>query len=257
MINKKKTELNKAEKAAAKQSPKRVSRKTLRRRLMIKRLLGMFAVVVVAAAAIFAAMKLLFVVRTVDIKGSDIFTVKEISDFVAIPQEENIFKIDAEAIEISLVEEFTYIDSAKVIKRLPDRIDITLEDSHESYYAIENDKYAVYSQSFKKLRNSSEPPQGAVWLDIEMTNEEKLTSVKNILELFRKYALDNITAVSVSDEGMIGAIYDDRIEIDFGTVLDIDYKIKMCKKILDEKIPEGEKGAIDATEGGEVVYKRQ
>ena len=81
--------------------------------------------------------------------------------------------------------------------------------------------------------------------------------IKNILELFRKYALDNITAVSVSDEGMVGAIYDDRIEIDFGTVLDIDYKIKMCKKILDEKIPEGEKGAIDATEGGEVVYKRQ
>ena len=160
MINKKKTELNKAEKAAAKQSPKRVSRKTLRRRRMIKRLLGMLAVAVVAAAAIFAAMKLLFVVRTVDIKGIDIFTVKEISDFVAIPQEENIFKIDTEAIEISLVEEFTYIDSAKVIKRLPDRIDITLEDSHESFYAIENDKYAVYSQSFKKLRNSSEPPQG-------------------------------------------------------------------------------------------------
>ena len=257
MINKKKTELNKAEKAAEKQPPKRVSRKTLRRRRMIKRLLGMLAVVVVTAAAIFAAMKLLFVVRTVDIKGSDIFAVKEISDFVAIPQEENIFKIDTEAIEKSLVEEFTYIDSAKVIKRLPDRIDITIEDSRECYYAIENEKYAVYSQSFKALRNSTEPPQGAVWLDIEMTNAEKLASVKNMLELFSKYALDNITAVSVSDEGMIGAIYDDRIEIDFGTVLDIDYKIKMCKKILDEKIPDCEKGAIDATEGGEVVYKRQ
>lgn len=257
MINKKKAELNKAEKAAAKQSPKRVSRKTLRRRRIIKRLLGILAVVVVTAAAVFAAMKLLFVVRTVDIKGSNLFTVKEISDFVAIPQEENIFKIDTEQIQISLVEEFTYIDSAKVIKRLPDRIDITLEDSRECYYAVENEKYAVYSQSFKKLRNSAEPPQGSVWLNIEMNNAEKLSSVKNMLELFKKYGFEKVTAISVSDEGVIGAIYDDRIEIDFGTVLDIDYKIKMCKKVLDEKIPEGENGTIDATEGGEIVYKRQ
>ena len=78
-----------------------------------------------------------------------------------------------------------------------------------------------------------------------------------MLELFGKYALDSITAVSVTDDGMIGASYDDRIEIDFGTALDIEYKIKMCKKVLDEKIPAGESGTIDATEGGEIVYKRQ
>lgn len=257
MINKKKKEFNKAEQAAGRQSPKRVSRKTLRRRRMIKRLIGMVMVVIIAVAAIYAAMKLLFVVRTVDITGSEIFTVKEIGDFVAIPQEENIFRIDAQGIETAIEEEFTYIDNAKVVKRLPDRIDIIIEDSIESYYTIENEKYAVYSQSFKKLRNSAEPPQGAIWLGIEMDNDKKMSTVKNMLELFAKYGLENITAISVTDDGMIGAIYDDRIEIDFGTELDIDYKIKMCKKVLDDKIPQGENGTIDATAGGEIVYKRQ
>ena len=257
MINKKNVKINKAEQAAATQPPKRVSRKTMRRKRMIKRILSTFFAVAVAAGAIFAAMKLLFVVRTVEVKGSGIFTAKEIMDFVAIPQEENIFKVKAEELEIKLVEEFTYIDSAQIVKRLPDRVEISLEDSIESYFTEKENVYTVYSQSFKKLRTSSEPPANAVWLGIEMENEEKLTTVKKMLELFDKYNLENITKISVADEMTISAVYDERIEISFGTVLDIDYKIKMCKKVLDEKIPAGEKGFIDATEGGEVVYKRQ
>ncbi|MBE6887666.1 MAG: FtsQ-type POTRA domain-containing protein [Ruminococcaceae bacterium] len=257
MINKKKVKLNKAEQATGVQSPKRVSRKTLRRRRIIKRALGMLGIVLVAAAAIFAAMKLLFVVRTTEVKGSEIFTAKEITDFIAIPEEENIFRVKSDEIEQLLVEEFTYIDNVQVIKRLPDRIEINVEDSTESFFTTDGEKYTVYSQSFKKLRNSTEPPVNAVWLDIEMDNEEKMSLVKNMLDLFSKYEQNDITKISVSDENMIKAVYDNRIEIDFGTVLDIDYKIKMCKKILDEKIPEEEKGTIDATEGGEVVYKRQ
>ena len=256
MNNRENIKRNTVKTAAATQSPKRVSRKTLRRRRTIKRIISMLMVLIVTIGAVVAAMKLLFVVRTVDVVGSEIFTSKEILDFAAIPEEENIFKVNAEDIEARLTEEFTYIDSAQIIKRLPDRIEIKLEDSVESFYSPENDRFAVYSQSFKKLRNSSEPPLGAIWLNIEMDNEDKLSDVKELLELFNKYSFENVTMISVSDEGTISVCYEDRIDIDFGTALDIDYKIKMCKKILEEKIPSGEKGIIDATEGGEIVYKR-
>lgn len=257
MINKKKVKLNKAEQAAAAQPPKRVSRKTIRRKRMIKRLISMALAVIVAAAAIVAAMKLLFVVRTVEVKGSEIFTSREIIEYIAIPEEENIFRIKSEEIENSLIEEFTYIDSVKVIKRLPDRVEINVEDSKESFYTTDGEKYTVYSQSYKMLRNAQEPPADAVWLDIEIDNADKLATVNKMLELFPKYELDSITCISVTDESTIKVCYDNRIDIDFGTILDIDYKIKMCKKVLAEKIPEGEQGTIDATEGGEIVYKRQ
>ena len=183
MTDKRQMKHNKNKQAAGTQSPKRVSRRDLKRRRLVKRILGFIMLLAVIGAGFYFAMKLLFVVRTVDIKGSEIFTVKEISDFIAIPEEQNIFKIDADAMENAIVEEFTYIDSAKVTRRLPDRIDIILEDSRECYYAIEGEKYAVYSQSFKKLRNAAEPPQGAVWLDIEMDNEEKPS---RIFSSFRK-----------------------------------------------------------------------
>lgn len=257
MIDKNKKQVNKAEKAAAMQSPKRVSRKTIMRRRMIKRVIGMLLVVAAIGGAVFAAMKLLFVVRTVEIDGSAIFTDKEIGDFIAIPQEENIFKINVDELSQILVDEFTYLEDVKIIKRLPDRIEIHLTDSQERYYTVSENDYTVYSQGFKVLRNSSEPPVDAVWLDFDVADETKLSTAKTLIQLFGKYQLENVTKISVTDDNMIGIVYDDRFEIDFGTMLDIDYKIKMCKKVLDEKIPSGEKGTIDATEGGEIVYERQ
>ena len=257
MIKKQKKQLNKAEKAAAAQSPKRVSRKTIMRRRMIKRILSMLLVVLAIGGTIFASMKLLFVVRTVEVEGSGIFTDKEICDFMAIPKEENMFRVKSHIIENALVEEFTYLESARIIKRLPDRIEVHLTDCVETYYTASENDYSIYSQGFKKLRNSGEPAVGAVWLDFDIADEDKLSTAKTLIQLFSKYELVGVTKITVSDDNMISVVYDDRFEIDFGTMLDIDYKIKMCKKVLDEKIPSGEKGTIDATEGGEIVYKRQ
>ena len=65
------------------------------------------------------------------------------------------------------------------------------------------------------------------------------------------------TKFSVRDENSLSAEYDNRITMELGTVLDIEYKIKMCNKIISEKIPAGEHGTINATNSGEAVYTRQ
>ena len=80
---------------------------------------------------------------------------------------------------------------------------------------------------------------------------------QEIIALFKKYEMNDVTKISVSGESTVSAVYADRFEIKFGTMLDIEYKIKMCDKVLEEKISLDEKGTIDATQGGEIVYKRQ
>lgn len=257
MADRKQMKQNKSKKAAAAQPPKRVSRKDLKRRRIIKRVLSFFALIAVIATAFYFAMEMLFVVKEINVSGSNIFTAEEITGFIAIPEEENIFRTDAEEIENRIEEEFTYIESAKVIKRLPERIEIIITDSTESYYTVQEDIYKIYSQNFKYLRNSSEPPVGTIWIDTDISDEEKMSTVKQLVELFRKYEMTEVTKISCSEDNVIGAVYADRFEIDFGTMLDIDYKIKMCRKVLEEKIDTEEKGTIDATAGGEIVYKRQ
>ena len=88
-------------------------------------------------------------------------------------------------------------------------------------------------------------------------NSEKIEQAKNLVRQLEKNKMEKITKVSVRDDNSLSAEYDSRITIEFGTVLDIEYKIKMCSKIISEKIPEGEHGTINATNSGEAIYTRQ
>ena len=248
---------NKTKKAAGTKPPKRVSRKDLRRKRTIKRIFSLVALFAVIGVAFYFAMKMLFVVKSIEVSGSGLFTSVEIIEFMAIPEEENIFKIDSDELSKSLTEEFTYLESAQVIKRMPDRLEIKLTDSVESYYTVKDDECKIYSQGFKFLRNGTEPPSDTVWLNIDMENQQIMDTTTQLIELFKKYELNQITKISVTEDGTISAVYADRFDINFGTMLDIEYKIKMCKKVLEEKISPEESGTIDATQGGEIVYKRQ
>ena len=255
MKNKKGVKPNTAKQATGR-PPKRVSRKAVRRRRMIKRIAGLVVAIAAVIGLFVAASKLLFVVKTVNVNGTSIFTAEEITEFLNIPPQQSIFKVKSEQLEQNLEQEYKYIENADVVKRFPDIIEVNITDSIESFFTAE-DEYKIYSQGFKYLRSSSEPPMNAVCLEVNMEDEKLLEQVKNILQLFEKHQLDKITRLSVTDQNMIKAEYDGRLEMNFGTMLDIDYKIKMCKKIIDEKIPQSEAGTIDATNGGEIVYTRQ
>lgn len=253
----KKIKKNNAKPAAAKQSPKRVSRKAIRRRRLIRRIAGLVFGVIVIGVSFYVSAKLLFVVKTVNVTGSEIFTSKEITDFMAIPMEESMFKVDTDKLETDLLAEFKYLEEASIEKRFPDIIEVTLTDSEESYYTVDDNVYRIYSQNFRYLRNGTEPPLDTVWLELDMENSEKMEQAKNLIEQLSKNGMENITKISVRDENSLSAEYDNRITMEFGTVLDIEYKIKMCNKIISEKIPAGEHGTINATNSGEAVYTRQ
>ncbi len=243
--------------AADRRPPKKVSRKTLRKRLFIKRVISFLIVTIFVSLGVYASMKILFIVKDVNVSGTSIFTEQEIKDFLAIPNEENIFKVNSRELEEKLKKEFKYIENVNIKKRLPNRIEVNIEDSIEKYYALGENEYQVYSQNFKYLRNAVLLLPDAVLIEADMSNEQAMKTVINLVNLFKKYEMTSISKIIVRADNTIGAVYDNRFDIEFGTMLEIEYKIKMCKKILEEKIPLTEKGLIDATSAGEIVYKRQ
>lgn len=255
--NERRKKTNTAKRAAVSQPPKRVSRKSVKRKRIIKRIMGVVLGAVVVAASFYASAKLLFIVKTINVSGSDIFTPDEIMDFVDIPLGKSIFTVKTKDVEQKLLEEFTYLEEADVEKRFPDIIEILLTDSQETYYTVEENVYKVYSQSFKYLRNSTEPPQGTIGIEVDMQNSELLEKAKNLISVIKKCGMEKITRITVKDENSLEAEYDGRIQIKFGTELNIEYKIKMCNKIIQEKIPDGERGIINAANSGEAVYTRE
>lgn len=80
MKNKKGVKPNTAKQATGR-PPKRVSRKAVRRRRMIKRIAGLVVAIAAVIGLFVAASKLLFVVKTVNVNGTSIFTAEEITEF--------------------------------------------------------------------------------------------------------------------------------------------------------------------------------
>lgn len=249
--------LNNGKKAANKKPPKKSVVKKIKRKRMIKSILAVLFALAVSGILVFFILKNLFVVKTVSVTGSEIFTESEILNFVNIPYEMSIFKVDSEQIEVNIVNEFTYVESAKVNKRMPDVIEIVIEDSKECFYAKSGDIYKVYSQGLKFLRDSAVALEQAVYLNFDVSNENLMNLAKQTINVFRENDMNDINAILISDDKIVTVVYNQRFEINLGTEINLDYKVKMCKKVIEEKIAPEEKGIIDASESGQVIFKRQ
>ncbi|MEG0019704.1 MAG: FtsQ-type POTRA domain-containing protein [Oscillospiraceae bacterium] len=252
-----KQQLKRNKMAAVKKPPKRISRKTVRRRRFIKRIITVIISMIILAVCIVMSLKLLFIVRTVEVTGSDIFSQADIVSFCKIQPEENIFKVQTKELEKQIQKEFTYVEAVTVERKLPDKIVIRIVDSVETYYTSTQDAIQIYSQSFRPLRSAKELPDNMMFLDFDIMNTEICDIALQLIDVFKACELEGITSIKIADKNDIRAVYQNRLEIKFGTLLDIEYKVKMCRKLVEEKISPDENAILDATKAGEVVCERR
>lgn len=235
------------------------SRKDIRRQKNRNRFVTFILVAILLAICVFISLKVLFIVRNVEAVGSERYTPGEIVDFCAVPMEENIFKIDTKALEAALPENFTYIEKADVSIKLPDKILIKITDSIPTYYNENRDgelsTYTIYSQNFKKLTVQAAAPSGLMGVEADMSNDEHKELLKEIMELIWEKGYENITCVKIGQSGEISVIYDDRIEVKLGTMLDMEYKLRLSFHVLKNELSAEERGIIDSTQAGSAVFK--
>ena len=237
----------------------RKSRKTIRQQRNRTRLATFFLVSVLLAICIFISLKVLFIVRTVESEGSERYTQEEIIAFCAIPLEENIFKIDTKTLESGLVENFTYIETADVQRRLPDKILVKITDSVPTYYG-ESEKdgvytYTIYSQNFKYLTAQASAPQDLMGISADLENRYIKNTIGDIISLIKTNGYENITKITVKSASDISLEYDGRIDISIGSMLDADYKLKMAFHVITKELKAADKGVVDATQAGTAVFR--
>ena len=230
------------------------SRHSIRRQRNKNMLITAVLVAVLFAILVFISLKVLFIVQKVEIVGTERYMPEEITAYCRIPYEESIFKIDTDGYEKGLYDEFVYIDSVSVKRRLPNKILIEITDSTPTYYSPQNDTYTIYSQSFKKLTSRAQKPETLMGIEADLSNEEIKSTLQQVIDAVKEGGYENITLISVADISDIVIVYDDRISIKFGTVLDIDYKLKMAFHLIENEISDGEKGQINITEAGKAIF---
>ena len=253
----------KTHKKKLKQKPdansQRKSRKTIRKQRNKHIFATTVLLIILLLICIFISWKVLFVVRDVEVVGSEKYTEDEVLAYCAIPMERNIFEIDTEMLSESLPDEFTYIDSAKVQRKLPDKILITITDSIPTYYSeVINEEistFIIYSQNFKELTKQSAASEGLINISVNLENEGSKEVLLQVIEKLETNGYDKFTKIAVTDSGEVTITYDGRIEVKLGTMLDMDYKLKMSYRVLREELSETDKGILDSTQGGSAVFK--
>lgn len=208
---------------------------------------------------------ILFAVFKVDgfeIEGETLYTKEEIIAASGIPQGKSIFFADLDEAKVNIESKLPYTNNVQLSRKLPDTIIIRLESTDKAY-AVEKSEglYALTNRDFKVLEIAGVIPEGVVPVigatpvtaepgkPLSFVNEGEsvdatLNLIKNISSAVADSGLDGVNLISVRSRSNIYLIYQERIVMRLGDSTEIDKKIELGKKVIEEE------DKIDSTQVG-------
>lgn len=232
------------------------SRKARRR----KRLLLIFYLVtflIAIGAAVVLSITVLFRIDTIQVTGQSRYTEQEIVQMSGIKVGENLFLADTATAKQQIEEKLPYIGRAKVSRRLPAKILITVEEAEISGAVEYGGGYAIVSPEGKVLEITSAIPEGYSLIEgldlksadlgkkIVYEDPEKQEMFTELAQSLAEHGIAPITRMDLTNLYDIVVEYDGRITMEFGLPSDIDFKVRFAKTILSEPDMAEAQGVLD------------
>ncbi len=234
-----------------KSAPKRRKHK---RNLSLYYLLMLIFVVIVL---VILSRTVLFNIATITVSGNQRYSRAEILSAADISVGDNMFSINLEKTEERVKDAFIYIDDIELRRRLPDGFEISVTEAEEFACCQYEGRYAIVSRGGRYLvTEQRDPREGLLMIygadlknvslgnTIESGDEDKLSILEDLFAAMEETCPDKITAIDITDRTNITLTYENRIEIDFGSFLDYEYKLRYITKIIEESLGEEERGKI-------------
>ena len=214
-----------------------------------KRLLLIFYLVtflIAIGAAVVLSITVLFRIDTIQVTGQSRYTEQEIVQMSGIKVGENLFLADTATAKQQIEEKLPYIGRAKVSRRLPAKILITVEEAEISGAVEYGGGYAIVSPEGKVLEITSAIPEGYSLIEgldlksadlgkkIVYEDPEKQEMFTELAQSLAEHGIAPITRMDLTNLYDIVVEYDGRITMEFGLPSDIDFKVRFAKTILSE-----------------------
>lgn len=245
-----------------------------------------FLVISIVLISLFFIIHNFFKISKIEIEGSKKYTYSQVKKILDIKISDNIFRYKSGVISQKIKDRLIYIDEVRVVKKLPNKILITLVDAIPRYFIQINDKYLILSKNmrileekeFEKIEDgyviNSVNNNGTNIVKITVNKKDKIKQDRTLTEILGLYIKDknigsfvleknqilselikvleknqikDITKIDLTTKSNIKILYQDRINILLGNIDQIDYKIKFIKKIIEKNLDKNTKGILDAT----------
>lgn len=236
------------------------SRKLKRRRKRRMKRLALLLVFFVLVAITTLSLTVFFKTEKVTVVGNTRYDEAQIIEKSGIVMGENLIMLNTSEVSENLKDEFVYIEEVKVKKNIFTGTAQLLIDEEEPFCTLagEEDFYLI-SRGGTILERLSENPENMytvtglsitedmIGKELDSQGNEQLSVLEEIFSAIESTDIKNITEIDIGDVLNIVINYENRIDVEFGTRTELEYKMKYAKAILESSIKPYERGTLDVS----------
>lgn len=214
-------------------------------------------VAVVLIIGAFVGFGFIFKVDSISVSGdTSKYSTDQIITASEIKKGDTLISVGTNKSEEKIETALAYIENAEVKKKFPSAVSISVTEAKPmAVVETEQLKYVI-SDTYKiiDVLNGDVPKElilikglsvknGTVGYKIEFNEKGLSENLNRLIENLNTEELP-VRAVEVSKSGYFKVNYDERIIIDFGTLINIKHKIRMAKYSVEKEIAKTDKGIL-------------
>ena len=206
--------------------------------------------------------------------GSSVYSSEQILAAVNARKGDNLLRLNVGKLESQALETLTSAESVEIKRHFPDQLDIVVTDGEPVLQVSFEGMFYQFTESGRLIgvtETAAVDGQVVVGPDptglevgqymsqLEAEQQESFSIWRTIRDELYNYSIQDISAMELSDPMQLRIYYQNRIEINFGTLTDMDIKTATLKSILYDSGAVGvdETGVIDMTNPDRVYFNNQ
>lgn len=226
-------------------------------------LLFLFSVVLITMS-----FTVLFNIKEIKITENTKINKDEVISSSGVAIGDNLLRIKKSKIESNILKSSIFLDGVDVKRKFPSTLNIALDIAKPTIGVNYDQKYYYFSKKGRLIEISETNAHSDIivfWgVDLEKIKlgEYLKPNDKNEYEIaikikdsLKEASLEKIEACDLRNPAYIKLYYASQIEVVLGNLNDIDYKLKMAKKVIDTEITYGETGVLDVQISGKAYFR--
>lgn len=222
---------------------------------------------ILAVTGITLSLTVFFNVEQISVSGNGGISSQSLIAATGVKKGDNLFRISTGQVKKRIFDSNVTIDDVAVKRNLPSTLSIVITPAQveaviyfqEKYYSVSpNNRVIAISDTY-----SEEAPfvLGCDFTGVELgdsligNDQNKMELLELVLQAIETNEIE-IDTIDITDLSTIKLYFQNRIEMKFGSVIDLEEELRNVKLLIETEVEEGEYVSIDATLRNGKYYKR-
>lgn len=215
-----------------------------------------------------------FNIAKLNTSGSSVYSSEQILAAVNARKGDNLLRLNVGKLESQALETLTSAESVEIKRHFPDQLDIIVTDGDPVLQVSFGGMFYQFTESGRLIGVTEtaavdgqvvEGPDptglevGQYMEGLGKEQQDSFSTWRTIRDAIYNYSIQDISAMQLTDPLQLRVYYQNRIEINLGTLTEMDIKIATLKSILYDSGSVGvdEMGVIDLTNPDRVYFNNQ